>query len=198
MLPDYPKLKKEISEVLDFFFRKRVEQYSMATSGIAKSRRFEGRSSATIMSSGEKNEFSLFKCETSMEISYKDVPTLDILKIFKMIDKAADDFAGQMDRSFYKSISEIMEKTGQTVNQKGRPISGEIILEALQKLFIPFDKQKNPELPQFHIHPDLGESFKKAIRDLHEDPELDIKFKELISRKWEEWRAHEASRKLVG
>src|SRR5574340_768428 len=103
MLPDYPKLKKEISKVLDSFFRKRVEQYSMATSGIAKSRRFEGKSSATIKPSGDKNQMSQFKCETLIEIPYNDVPSLDIIKIFKMIDKAADDFAGQMDRSFYKS-----------------------------------------------------------------------------------------------
>lgn len=198
MLPDYPKLKKEISEVLDFFFRKRIEQYSMATSGIAKSRRFEGRSSATIKSSGDKNEMSQIKCETPMEIAYKDVPTLDIIRIINMIDKAADDFAGQIDRSFYKSLSEIIEKAGQTVNHKGRPISGEILLEALEKMFIPFDEKGNPELPQFHIHPDSGESFKKAIIDLHEDPELKIKFRELISRKLGEWRAHEASRKLVG
>jgi len=198
MLPDYPKIKTEIQEQLELFFRKKVEEYAYPIKDIPKSKIFEGRKSSIIRPSGKKDELKMMEAKTIMEIKYDEVGKLLIIEVLERIDAAALDFAKQMVDGFYKTISEICEEKGQTIDHKGIPLSPEIILQAFEKVFISFDQKGNPELPKFHIGPELAESMENAMTELHTDPSLRRKFEELIAKKRENWRAEQAARKLVG
>lgn len=198
MLPDYPNIKSEISEALEIFFRNRVEQYAYPIKNVPKSRIYEGQSSVIIRKSGKKDKTKMIKSEATMETRYDEVGKLTITDILKKLDRAAFDFAKQMVDGFYKSLSEILEAAGQTVNHKGVPLSPEILLKTFEKTFIPFDENGKPELPEIHIGPDLHEAMQKAYIELNTDPDLKRKFNDLILQKGEEWRAEQASRKLVG
>jgi hypothetical protein len=49
-----------------------------------------------------------------------------------------------------------------------------------------------------HGHPKLAEAANRAFAELKSNPQLKKELDWIISQKKEEWRAREASRKLVG
>jgi hypothetical protein len=198
MLPDYPSLKKEISEVLQIVFRKRVENYTIGMREIPKTRVFEGKGMLIRRKTGEEDETSFMSSEIIFEIKMDEIPEMSINDLINKIDEAAREMAEKMETGFFKAISEVLDEKGQTVKQKGKPLSGKSILNVLDKIFIPFNKDGSPEMPTIFMHPNLTESMKKALSDLQSVPELKKEHDEIMQRKREEWRAEEASRKLVG
>jgi hypothetical protein len=47
------------------------------------------------------------------------------------------------------------------------------------------------------MHPKMWETIKDDVTSWEQDPELDARYKEIIARKKEAWRARESRRKLV-
>jgi hypothetical protein len=103
-----------------------------------------------------------------------------------------------MAEAFYRSMSETLDRAGQSISAQGRPLSAEHILEMLTKIQIDFDQSGTPRLPEIHIHPRMQEAADKAMRELQTNAELGRQWEALIVQKKEEWRAREASRRLVG
>ncbi len=198
MLPDYPSLKKEIAEVLNIILRKKVENYLVGLREVQKARIFEGKRMVMKRKSGEEEDSPLMKTEVMFEIGMDEIPKMSIADLIGKLDKAAREMAEKMESSFFKSINEMLDKDGKTVHQKGEPLSAKSILQVMDKLFIPFDNEGKAEMPTIFMHPNLTESMKKAIKELHEDPEMKKEYDELMQRKKETFRAEEASRKLVG
>ena len=198
MLPDYPTLKKEIREVLDVFLRKQVEQYSIAMQQIPKTKIFEGKGTVIKRRTGEEDPTEIMSSETGFELKYSEIPEMSIGDILSKLDQAALSMAGNMESNFFKSISEQLDKAGRTFGQKGEPLTGKAILNALRNIFISFDKDGKPSFPSIFHHPKLEKSMKKAIKEIGENPELKKEETEILLQKREEWRAEEASRKLVG
>ena len=198
MLPDYPSLKKEIREVLDVFLRKQVEQYSVAMRQIQKTKIFEGKGTVIKRSTGEEDPTEFMSSETGFELKYNEIPEMSIGDILAKLNQAALNMAGNMESNFFKSISEQLDKAGRTFGQKGEPLTGKTLLNALRNIFISFDKNGKPSLPSIFHGPKLEKSMKKAIKEIDENPELKKEEKEILLQKREEWRAEEASRKLVG
>jgi hypothetical protein len=198
MLPDYPSLKKEIREVLDVFLKKRVEQYSTAIRQIPKTKIFEGKGTVIKRRTGEEDPTEFMSSETGFELKYSEIPEMSIGDILAKLDQAALNMAGNMESTFFKSISEQLDKAGRTFGQKGEPLTGKTILNVLRNIFISFDKDGRPSLPSIFHGPKLEKSMKRAIKEINENPELKKEEKEILIQKKEEWRAEEASRKLVG
>ena len=53
-------------------------------------------------------------------------------------------------------------------------------------------------MPSIFMGPSLKESMEKALKEIDENLLLKKEYDEIIQLKKEEWRAEEASRKLVG
>jgi len=198
MLPDYPSLKKEIREVLDVFLKKQVEHYSVAMQQIPKTKLFEGKGTVIKRRTGEEDPTPFMSSETGFELKYDEIPEMSINDILAKLDQAALSMAEKMELTFFKSISEQLDKAGRTFGQKGGPLTGKSILNALRNIFISFDKNGKPSLRSIFHGPKLEKSMKKAIKEINENPELKKEEKEIWLQKKEEWRAEEASRKLVG
>ena len=198
MLPDYPLLKKEIREVLDVFIRKKVEQYSVAIQQIPKTKLFEGKGTVIKRRTGDEDPTNFMSSKTGFELKYDEIPEMSINDILTKLDQAALDMAGKMEINFFKSISEQLDKADRTFEQEGKPLTGKTILNALRNIFISFDKNGKPSLPSIFLGSKLENSMKKAIKEIEENPELKKEEKEILLQKKEEWRAEEASRKLVG
>jgi hypothetical protein len=198
MLPDYPSLKREIADVLNILLRKKVENYLIGLKEVRKTKIFEGKKMVMKRQSGEEEDSSLTTTQVTFEIQVDEIPKMSINDLMAKIDKAAREMAEQMESSFFKTINATLDKKGQIVDQKGEPLSAKSILKVMDKLFIPFDTEGNPEMPTIFVPPNLTEPMKKAITELHEDPDLKSKYDELIQQKREAFRAEEASRKLVG
>jgi hypothetical protein len=122
---------------------------------------------------------------------------MSLAEIMRRIDGVAQKLADELAKNIYGVASEAAQEVGNVVKAHGK-ITGEAILEVLEKIEIPFDDEGNPELPSIHIHPDMTETLKEALLSLRENPDLRARHEELLRRKKEIWRAREARRKLVG
>jgi hypothetical protein len=198
MLPDYPSLKKDIEEVLHVFFRRRVDQHAIAVKQMPKMRMFEGKGTIVKRASGEDDPTAFMRAETIFELQLDDIPKMSVNDVLNKLDNAAQDMAGKMETGLFKSLSEDLGKRERTVDHKGQPLSGKVILETLRNLFIPFDHTGNPQMPSIFMGPNLKESMERALKEIDENPLLKKEYDEIIQLKREEWRAEEASRKLVG
>ena len=198
MLPDWPEVKSDIRKILNEFLRERVNHHLGIFRKAPRHRVFEGGKSYIQRASGRKDE-SEFK-EMKVEIRYKteELPNYTLDDILIQLDTAAQGLANQMASHTYETISEAVDQIGNVVSSKGEPFTIDTIFEALAKIDIEFDENGKPRMPQFHIHPDYYNTIKQAQEEYEKNSENKQRFKELFVSKKEEWRAREASRKLVG
>ena len=70
-------------------------------------------------------------------------------------------------------------------------------METIEKISLDFDDQGRPK----HLHVvgggELLEQYSRCINEIEADPNLASQFRELMARKWEEYRDRESHRKLV-
>jgi len=197
MLPDYPKVKKELEKAYFLIFKKLVEGYT-PDPFFRQVQVFEGGKTAIVREDGTKDETNPFQVESLFTISTKEIPNLKIDEILKRIDETAMQLSSERQKRLYQSLSDQLERAGRMMDGEGRSISAEVILEALDNVMITFDEGGNPQIPTLVIHPDLADKAKAADEEFKKSPELRERYDQIISKKREEWNAREASRRLVG
>jgi len=187
-----------MQEVLDDHLRKRAHGKLGIFSEVQRVFVHEGDRLRTIRSDGsiQETEFKLASAE--MEIKRSDVPTLTPEARLAMIDRMADEMAVKVSKGLFESLNATLEEAGQTVNNRGKPLSHEVFFETLEKLHIEFDENGQPSGLQLVVGPDMAPTLKRLQEEFESDPELQRRHRELMDRKRTEWRAREAARKLVG
>ena len=95
-------------------------------------------------------------------------------------------------RHFFKSISEITDVTGSTVNAKGQPLTVDMILELLEKVEFGFDDDGNPQYPTLVIPPAIHD----RLKELKPTPEQERRRKEIIDEKRARFYASKRTRRL--
>ncbi len=101
-------------------------------------------------------------------------------------------------KSMYQTIEAGVKSVGNELNAGGKPITAELILDALDKVLVDFDADGRPRWPTIVIHPALSDHLKAEEARFGSEPALAQRLAEITERKREEWRAREASRVLVG
>lgn len=95
-------------------------------------------------------------------------------------------------RLFFKSISEITDVTGMTVNAKGQPLTGDMILDLLEKVEFGFDDDGNPQYPTLFLSPTLFE----RLKQLKPTPQQEQRKKQIIEEKQARFNASKRTRRL--
>jgi hypothetical protein len=198
MLPDLPTLKSDLQEVLDDRLRKRAHGRMGVFSDVPRVFVHEGNRLRTIRADGSFEDTEFKQASAEMEIKRSDVPTLTAEARLAMIDKMADDMAAKVSKGMFESLNATLEGTGQTVDNRGKPLSHEVFFEVLEKLDMDFDQSGQPTGLQLVVGPDMVPTLKRLQEQFESDPELQRRHRELLDRKRMEWRAREAARKLVG
>jgi hypothetical protein len=198
MLPDFTKLKAELSSRLREFLERRTLYHLGPLSESPLVHFFEGEGRTMVRRSGEQEIVPLI--ETSAVLTFEDdeLPTLTLESLLQRLDSAARDMAGQRAKYAYERISQAAESVGNLVDAKQMTFSAEMIIEALSKVHIAFDEMGRPQMPSFICHPDLEKAIRLAYEELDRNRNLRKQVKELLVLKKEEWRVQEASRRLVG
>lgn len=198
MLPDNPTIKHDLSELLRDFMHAQIGYHWPPFKEIRQVMYFEGDTHSMTREDGEteKSSFQTMASEVTFEMD--ELPKLPLQTVLERLDEVAADIARQHAEMFYGTISDAVEKVGNVVDAKGKRLTAETLLEMYNKLQIDFDRFGQPNLQQIHMPPELEERAEQALRELSEDPGMRKQFEDLIIQKKEEWRAREASRKLVG
>ena len=197
MLPDYCETKDQLQKVFDRLLHSLIRQRLGPLAEVPGYRVFEGTNPSIIRPDGTEDVTVLKPYGSEFEIKFEEVPHLTISDIYRRLDAMAQEMADAMAKTFYATMSEAAEQVGNVVKSSGR-ITPEAILEVLDKIELGFDEKGNPALTSVHIHPDMAETLKESILSLQNDPNLRLRYEEIIQRKREQWRVREAGRKLVG
>ena len=198
MLPDFPTLKAEFAGAVTRFMRERITQHSGPMRRVARAQIFEGHQHTITRETGETEVTKPREASAQISISLNEFATLSLQDLLAKLDNAARQIGATQAKHLFQTISDTVEKTGNKVDAKGAKFSSDLILQALGTVQIDFRDDGTPLLPTLYIGPDLEEAAKKVSAEANELPSIKRRFDKIIERKREEWRAREASRKLVG
>lgn len=198
MLPDLPKLKADIESIFMRRFRMKVNGLMGIFGETPRQVIHEGNRAIIIREDGSTDEIVTNPASVELTIQCQDVPTLTIEDRLRQLDAMAEDMASHISSNLFKTLNETLEKAGQTVNHKGKPLNPEAVLDALSKTCLEFDQAGVHRDLSIVVGPELLPKAKEVWEQLRSDPVLRKKYEELMIRKWMEWRDKETSRKLVG
>jgi hypothetical protein len=197
VLPEYLELKTEIAEYLNRYLQLRVAGHSGLMRVIPTVRFLEGGSHAMHHVDGKlsSKEFREFGAERSSPVA--ELEKMDFAGVLREVDVMAERLAREMATHAFQTMDEAAEATGNVVDSRGQPMTGAMLLQMLERLPLSFDAD-GPRLGLFITHPQQSAAAAAMLRSLEEDPELRMEYHRILEQKREQWRAREASRRLVG
>jgi hypothetical protein len=197
MLPDFPKEKELLGKFWNEYLVRKHRELLGIFAGIPAFTVHEGDRWKLERTDGSESEQPYKELSSEFVIEMKDVPDLTPELIREKIDKVAEDAAMQMTKGIYKEIQQATEQAGNIVNAEGQPFSKEHFLELVEKVESDFTPDGQLIAPSLVMHPDFWKANEERFKEWEQDEEFTARHEEIINKKREEWRAREASRKLV-
>jgi len=197
MLPDFPEFKTELSKFILAKIRGKINNKDPLLASIRRFVQHEGRRfQYEQMPSGEVVEQPFEEASSEVETSVSEVPTLFGPNLEKKLEDLANQTVSQMAKSFFKKVGEASEQAGTSVDAKGKPISPELLMEAMEKFQMEFDSSGNPTTTLV-FHPDMFPAYEQIARQIDNDPELKHRHEQILRQQREAWAARENNRKLA-
>lgn len=198
MLPSFSRVKKKIYEEDIKPFFDSVRMRDPLISNINHTVYHEGNITSYETVEGEVVKPDTQSISADMQITIEDVEKQDINIVLRKVEKAAEEFSSQQAQMMFRTVSQVTEKTGNTLDAGGQKLTPELFLELVEKVQIDFDPDTGqPSLPTLYIHPNMTPQVKQMIKDADADPTHKAKFDQIIEQKRKEWNEREAYRKLV-
>ena len=196
MLPDFPTVKKKIENDFNKKIREKMNN-DLVLSQIGRKRVHEGNihTSSSMDGYTESSEYKYIS--SGFSISTDEIIEKGVDAFISQIDKISEELIKQQLQLLFKKMDEITERTGNIVNAKGKNISPEVILEALDKVQFDFDEFGNPLYPSLVLHPNDMEKIKDEIPKWDIDPIWKKCLELLVEKKRREYHDRESHRKLV-
>ena len=198
MLPDYPQIKAELKTATEEFMQFRFRQYLGPLADIPEVRVFEGNSKKHFGRTGGSHESPMIDITAKMNIHKDDLPNRSLWQHLGDLDSLAKDMAYKMSTRVYQGISKAVDDAGNVVSTEGVGFSPDALLEAMSKVAVEFEQDGTPRMPSFHVGEQNAEALRNALQEMERDPEMRRRQSDIMKQKREEWRAREASRRLVG
>lgn len=195
MLPDFPKTKEKMHKIWNFYLAQRVYFHLGILNQAVRYTNPEGSRWRLQQEDGSDTEEDYQEVESTFSINNSDIPDLTPDEIATYLDNMAQDIANQISQTFFKAI--FSDERLKSIHSAEHPFDDETFLEALNAMLISFDPTGKPNMPSLVVSPQIGDSIKQQLVDWETDPGMQRKVDEILVRKREEWRAREASRKLV-
>jgi hypothetical protein len=199
MLPDLPRLKRDIESIFIGYLRLATQRRLGPFADVPRHIVHEGKDMRIHRADGTVEDTPMKETSADMSMNVEEVPNMSFNDRVRKFDKIADAMAEQMKRNMFQGLNEVLEKAGQVIDARGKPLDAETIFAVLEKVQIDFDKRGNPaEGMRFVIHPSLAPRVQQLIEQEKNDPSIKKRHEEIMAKKWLEWRDREAARKLVG
>lgn len=193
MLPDFPTIKKKRHERLLHSANFLSRQLRPPLGQIKTVIQHEGVDMHATSEDGFVQSDGYEKFEESLSLELKDLPCLTDEKWLEILRRITDAFATKQMKQMFCRMDEATESSGNVVSANGKPLSVDLVLEGLEKVEIPFEDGEIS--PTFQVI--AGTDMHAKLTELMGSDEFRKQWDEIIDRKFAEWRAREADRKLV-
>jgi len=141
----------------------------------------------TFGASGPPLEF-----EMTFRIANDAVRFTDVNEWAASVQASVDEALPSHMAKIFGRINEITENAGQVIDAGGRPFSGALFLELLEKIQIDFDDNGKPRMPTLIVSPEMAE----RLAQNPPTPDEMRQFDALIEKKRKEFYARRRVRKL--
>ena len=127
MLPDPAEIRERIRKSLT----RRVRLANRAAMGpldeIRKTTIHEGDEGLQLhRADGSKSAMDMQTSEAGFSMTRDEAEDFDLAVLLKRLDEVGTQMAGQMKRHIYRTISKACDEVGNTVHNKGRPVTPEV------------------------------------------------------------------------
>lgn len=194
-LPDYPSLKRDISECLIQVMTVARDQRLGPFNRASHVTFHEGEASDFSTVDGEIQELELRPLEVSLVVTQSEFPDMSHEEVLQKMVELGVQFGDQMIQSFITNLDKVTQETGNVVNAAGRPLDAGLLYELYESVEISFDDDGNPNLPQ--LIGGTPQQREVVRRTMTEDEDFRSRFAALIAQKREYWLARQSDRKLV-
>ena len=199
MLPDFPKIKKDIRKKLIIPY---VKNKGASLLGILNqmpvTKVHEGSNSQLLRRDGTQDTARPNHISGSFSYKLPDIKDMTIEDVFKKIDDATEELITKQINHVVSKIEAVCEETGNVLNLNNEKFTAVHYLELLEKLEIRFDRNGDPVLPDVILGASLDPRvIKEEMEKVQKDETLRKRFSGIISKKREEHNAREGNRELV-
>jgi hypothetical protein len=197
MLPDFPKAKAKANR----FFLKTIQQKVASSPLLAEirhSQQHEGKSSILRREDSSEARIEFRHASQTVTTTRDEMRDWDPEAFGRKVIEIADGIEKAQTLALFEEIQRATEETGNTIDAGGKGLQKEQFLEMQRKILHSFDPvTEEPTGAMMVIHPDMVPQIKKAMEEWENDEAFMLELKRVQEEKREEWRAREASRKLV-
>lgn len=198
MLPDFVKVKSIISKRF-----KSSLQAAQMESGLLKDikteKYFEGNKLdfADVNEQPGENATEFTQISSAFEVHQDDIIENGINAYLKHFKALVEDLSGQLEANLLAVVSKATDKTGNIIDAKGRELDPDLLLDALEKIALPFNEDGSFEPMTIVLPPDAYEKLMEKMAEWDKNPAFKKRHDEIIEKKRAEWDASESNRKLV-
>ena len=196
MLPDFPETKRLFGRFFRTYMRRKAREISPY--GVVQTRYLhEGRAMKITRADQSESTSGMEQLSAHIEIQFDEIENLTLQKVIEKHDAMIVDLVRKQTHFIRERMSSEIPES-QTLNAKGRKFDALVAIEMLEKMQIDFYPDGTPH--KIFVDGPLftPERMAAVEKEFESNPELKIKFEEMMMKKKEEWRAREADRKLVG
>jgi Ser/Thr protein kinase RdoA (MazF antagonist) len=197
MLPDWPDPKEEILHAFMRHTAERVRQRSIAGMVVAVPVH-EGYGHFIERADGTTEERLFERTGAELAIPADAITSESLADMLGRMQPVIESLASATSQTMLNVMEEGIRAVGNEIEAGGRPISAELVLEALERVQMDFNQEGRPQWPTIMIHPSQEARLTAELARIDADPELRQRGEALLVRKREEWRDREASRILAG
>lgn len=196
MLPDFPELKRRLAGRLRLRMKDVHASHTAPMSEAGVVHIPEGNRVITVDEDGFESEIEMKDHRVTIKITDEEVESLSVEEILQRFDNAARELAMQAGKTFIESLDKSVRSVGNVVEYKEK-ITGDDLLKMYETVLIDFDEQGRPHLPTLVCGNKMYSEVTELLPELVHDADYKQRFERIMTRKREEWRDRESSRKLV-
>ena len=166
------------------------------TSQIGRRIFHEGEGGVLIREDGEEDPTDLKTTSANVTFEGAELGTLPLRDVFERYRKVVGELSQHQEIALIEAIQGAVEKTGNSVDAKGRKLGPDLILDAFEKVQVSFGPDGMARWPTIYIGEKAGEAMKEAMERLEEEP-YRTRLADITELKKREWLDRESRRKLV-
>ncbi|MXO67905.1 hypothetical protein GRI72_03530 [Altererythrobacter marinus] len=200
MLPAFQKIVSTREKSNIDIMRKMVGEIEPIVADIARHCIFEGSASEIVRESGETDKTKIEKHEGSVEIRIAPIDEFSYQDVLEKLWEMAQQLAQSTAKQIIDAISEGADKSGNVISGEGKPLSEELLLEALSTMSHSFDADGKWQAPSILLTPQQIERMAERHRNqsAHEKAEYKRRLSMIVCEKKAEYDREQARRILAG
>src|SRR6267142_421421 len=183
MLPDFPKLRIELSRKLRSDFKKQTDLRAPLVAEIKVVAQHEGKGGSYETEDGEIKRIEPQEMSVQVDSPAASGPSFGYEDALRMVHEAAEEMARKQTRTLFATLNEAVEAVGNSFDAQGQPLSAELILKMWERMQIDFDEQGNPKMPTLVFNPVQKPNVEEQFRRLKHEPQLRKRRQEIMNRK---------------